>query len=394
MGVKIFVTLECPDTKTSARQTKIISILNTFTVPHILVDLSAKDRERGDQKEFMKAKAKKREGQETALPPQIFNSGKYCGDYEDFRIAYEEDTLDTFLGVSIRRPENLVIGTTYLEEEGEAVNDISDLINIPLEIEERIEAETVGTKNTGIPTLVLVTEHEEPYPPNITVRDKPEAREDVVKEPEPLDIKENIIDTTYLAEETEAANINDLIKHPLEIEEEITVETVEEIPTDNAGLPTKVTEHEEPYPPNITVRDEPQVREDATKLVKESEPLDMKENVIDTAYLEEETKAININDLIKHPLEIEEEIAVETVEEIPTDNAGLPTKVFITEEPKPPNITVVDKPTIEEDVIRHVREPEPLKMRPRKEPEPDTKPKIGKISQSVHMMLAYQSLYN
>eukprot|EP00092_Neocalanus_flemingeri_P000985 GFUD01001052.1.p1 GENE.GFUD01001052.1~~GFUD01001052.1.p1 ORF type:complete len:311 (-),score=113.37 GFUD01001052.1:103-1035(-) len=310
MGVKIFVTLECPDTKTSARQTKIISILNTFTVPHILVDLSAKDRERGDQKEFMKAKAKKREGQETALPPQIFNSGKYCGDYEDFRIAYEEDTLDTFLGVSIRRPEDLVIGTTYLEEEGEAVNDISDLINIPLEIEETIETETVGTENTGIPTLVLVTEHEEPYPPNITVRDKPEVREDVIK------------------------------------------------------------------------------------LVKEPEPLDTKDNVIDTTYLEEETEAVNINDLIKHPLEIEEEIAVETVEEIPTDNAGLPTKVFITEEPKPPNITVVDKPTIEEDVIRHVREPEPLKMRPRKEPEPDTKPKIGKISQSVHMMLAYQSLYN
>jgi hypothetical protein len=45
----------------------------------VLVDLTAKDRERGDQIKFMKAKAKKREGQDTALPPQIFNSGKYCG---------------------------------------------------------------------------------------------------------------------------------------------------------------------------------------------------------------------------------------------------------------------------------------------------------------------------
>ena len=45
----------------------------------MLVDLTAKDRERGDQIKFMKAKAKKREGQEAALPPQIFNSGKYCG---------------------------------------------------------------------------------------------------------------------------------------------------------------------------------------------------------------------------------------------------------------------------------------------------------------------------
>ena len=65
--------------QTSARQNKIISLLETFSVPHVLVDLSAKDRERRDQIEFMKAKAKKREGQDTALPPQIFNSGKYCG---------------------------------------------------------------------------------------------------------------------------------------------------------------------------------------------------------------------------------------------------------------------------------------------------------------------------
>ena len=31
-------------------------------------------------------------------------------DYEDFRVAYENDTLDNFLGVNIKRPEVMWLG--------------------------------------------------------------------------------------------------------------------------------------------------------------------------------------------------------------------------------------------------------------------------------------------
>jgi len=47
----------------------------------------------------------KKEGQRHALPPQIFNGEKYCGDYDDFDVANEEDELEEFLGIPRKTPK-------------------------------------------------------------------------------------------------------------------------------------------------------------------------------------------------------------------------------------------------------------------------------------------------
>merc|ERR1719192_1082925 len=44
----------------------------------------------------MRASAKKKEGQRHALPPQIFNGEKYCGDDDDF---------EEFLGIPRKTPK-------------------------------------------------------------------------------------------------------------------------------------------------------------------------------------------------------------------------------------------------------------------------------------------------
>jgi len=362
MGVKIFVTLESPDPKTSARQSRMISILVQFNVPHVLVDLSAKDRDRKDQKEFMKAKAKKRPGQDAALPPQIFNSGRYCGDYEDFRIAYEGDTMDTFLGVKIRRPEDNVIDTTFLEEEGEAGHDIYNIqldnkeikniiqpdINIPVELEEENQEEMCEEIKLEIieqPVEAVVTE--EPIQPTTTVRDTPELFEDATTE---LD---SAIINGQLVESEPVINIPD------EIEEENAAESVEETYTRNRDELKAVIITVEPYLQNIKVLDKPKIK------VGKTEPV------------------INIPD------EIVEENEIENVTDIFTQKSEEQQKVRETKEPIFHIITVIYPPNVHEH-----REPEPLNMKPRNKPEPETKPKVGKISQSVHMMLAYQSMYN
>merc|ERR1719203_167487 len=52
-----------------------------------------------EARDFMRGNGKKRENARHVLPPQIFNGDKYCGDYDDFDIANEDDHLEEFLGI-------------------------------------------------------------------------------------------------------------------------------------------------------------------------------------------------------------------------------------------------------------------------------------------------------
>merc|ERR1712083_461425 len=47
----------------------------------------------------------KKEGQRNVLPPQVFNGEKYCGDYDAFDVANEDDELEEFLGIPRKHPK-------------------------------------------------------------------------------------------------------------------------------------------------------------------------------------------------------------------------------------------------------------------------------------------------
>merc|ERR1712227_129897 len=84
-------------------QHRIIMILKSLGIQMDLVDISAPGMD--DQRDMMRASAKKKEGQRHALPPQIFNGEKYCGDYDDFDVANEDDELEEFLGIPRKTPK-------------------------------------------------------------------------------------------------------------------------------------------------------------------------------------------------------------------------------------------------------------------------------------------------
>merc|ERR1712211_196933 len=46
-----------------------------------------------------------KEGQRNVLPPQVFNGEKYCGDYDAFDVANEDDELEEFLGIPRKHPK-------------------------------------------------------------------------------------------------------------------------------------------------------------------------------------------------------------------------------------------------------------------------------------------------
>merc|ERR1712080_390629 len=49
--------------------------------------------------------AVKKEGHRNVLPPQVFNGEKYCGDYDAFDVANEDDELEEFLGIPRKHPK-------------------------------------------------------------------------------------------------------------------------------------------------------------------------------------------------------------------------------------------------------------------------------------------------
>merc|ERR1719339_542744 len=90
-------------------------ILKSLGISLQQVDISAPGTE--EQRDIMRAGAKKKEGQRYALPPQIFNGEKYCGDYDDFDVANEDDELEEFLGIPRKTPKVDPVKTGATENE-------------------------------------------------------------------------------------------------------------------------------------------------------------------------------------------------------------------------------------------------------------------------------------
>lgn len=101
--IKIFISGNCGNKEISNAQHRITMILKSLGIAIELCDISAPGME--EQRDFMRANATKKEGQRNVLPPQVFNGEKYCGDYETFDVANEDDELEEFLGLPRKHPK-------------------------------------------------------------------------------------------------------------------------------------------------------------------------------------------------------------------------------------------------------------------------------------------------
>eukprot|EP00092_Neocalanus_flemingeri_P038934 GFUD01042384.1.p1 GENE.GFUD01042384.1~~GFUD01042384.1.p1 ORF type:complete len:207 (-),score=79.60 GFUD01042384.1:597-1145(-) len=102
-AIKIFISGNSGSKEISTSQQKITMIMKSLGIAMDVVDIAAPGTE--EQRDFMRAGAKKKEGQRFALPPQLFNGEKYCGDYDDFDVANEDDELEEFLGIPRKTPK-------------------------------------------------------------------------------------------------------------------------------------------------------------------------------------------------------------------------------------------------------------------------------------------------
>merc|ERR1719187_1880816 len=102
--IKIFISGNSGSKEITNNQHRILMILKSLGMLVEVVDISAPGMD--ERRDLMRASAKKEE-QRHALPPQIFNKEKYCGDYDDFDIANEDDELEEFLGLPRKTPKTV-----------------------------------------------------------------------------------------------------------------------------------------------------------------------------------------------------------------------------------------------------------------------------------------------
>ncbi|XP_017282751.1 SH3 domain-binding glutamic acid-rich-like protein 3 [Kryptolebias marmoratus] len=74
---------------TKKNQERITSVLTSKKIPFKAVDITANS----EDKDLMRKIA----GDPSALPPQLCNGDTYCGDYDAFEQAVEEERLEEFL---------------------------------------------------------------------------------------------------------------------------------------------------------------------------------------------------------------------------------------------------------------------------------------------------------
>jgi len=97
MVIKVYISGISSSKEVKKRQQRVMMILDSKCISYDPVDITEPGRE--DDKEFMKTNSKS-EDKKCPLTPQIFNDETYCGDYDSFDLANENDTLEAFLNVS------------------------------------------------------------------------------------------------------------------------------------------------------------------------------------------------------------------------------------------------------------------------------------------------------
>ncbi|EFX82293.1 hypothetical protein DAPPUDRAFT_210791 [Daphnia pulex] len=98
MVVKFYISMVSGNKEMKKRQMKAQLIMESKGVNFQVIDICDPNNE--DERTFMRKNAVGRNNARNAVPPQFFNDDhedSYCGDYEGFDEAVENDRIEEFL---------------------------------------------------------------------------------------------------------------------------------------------------------------------------------------------------------------------------------------------------------------------------------------------------------
>nr|XP_029528206.1 SH3 domain-binding glutamic acid-rich protein-like isoform X24 [Oncorhynchus nerka]XP_046150012.1 SH3 domain-binding glutamic acid-rich protein-like isoform X26 [Oncorhynchus gorbuscha] len=170
MVIKVFLASSSGSTAIKKKQQDVLGFLEALKVDYAPLDIACNEDNRMWMRENVPVEKKPTNG--IPLPPQIFNEESYCGDYETFFDAKEDNAVFAFLGLppppgskEAKEAEKAFIlengpvenGTVEIETvESETVENGTD----DAEDEENLEAEEVDEENLDDDSLAPMKQEE------------------------------------------------------------------------------------------------------------------------------------------------------------------------------------------------------------------------------------------
>ncbi|XP_063763209.1 SH3 domain-binding glutamic acid-rich protein isoform X22 [Eleginops maclovinus] len=120
MVIKVFLASSSGSTAIKKKQQDVVGFLEALKVEYAQLDIACSEENRMWMRQNVPQEKKPSNG--IPLPPQIFNEEGYCGDYETFFDAKEDNAVFAFLGLppppgSKEVPEEGRNGNAHSDEE-------------------------------------------------------------------------------------------------------------------------------------------------------------------------------------------------------------------------------------------------------------------------------------
>ncbi|XP_052432148.1 SH3 domain-binding glutamic acid-rich protein isoform X9 [Carassius gibelio] len=98
MVIKVFLASSSGSTAIKKKQQDVVGFLEALKIDYAPLDIASNEDNRMWMRENVPGEKKPTNG--IPLPPQIFNEEMYCGDYDTFFEAKEDNTVYEFLGLT------------------------------------------------------------------------------------------------------------------------------------------------------------------------------------------------------------------------------------------------------------------------------------------------------
>ncbi|XP_048722651.1 SH3 domain-binding glutamic acid-rich protein isoform X4 [Caretta caretta] len=143
MVIKVFVATSSGSTAIKKKQQEVVGFLEANKIDFKQMDIAGDEDNRKWMRENVPGEKKPQNG--IPLPPQIFNEEQYCGDFESFFCAKEENIIYSFLGLA-PPPGSKETEKSEVTEENEAhtednVDAVANSIELPSEEQQEEEEE-------------------------------------------------------------------------------------------------------------------------------------------------------------------------------------------------------------------------------------------------------------
>ncbi|XP_076001307.1 SH3 domain-binding glutamic acid-rich protein isoform X4 [Genypterus blacodes] len=235
MVIKVFLATSSGSTAIKKKQQDVVGFLEALKVEYAQLDIACNEDNRMWMRQNVPEEKKPSNG--IPLPPQIFNEEGYCGDYDTFFDAKEDNSVYAFLGLPPppgskeaveAEKANIVENGTHAAEDTNAEENLDDSLEVPVEErnghsheEEEEQAEEEQAEEEGEAGEVEVAEGETEEVD--AVEDEAPAEEEEEEEEEAVDETEEVTEDTKAEEEEEYEEEeveDDKVEEELQSEEE------------------------------------------------------------------------------------------------------------------------------------------------------------------------------